>query len=69
MIVVKLMWWLWNQMFQYAIWKAIATKNKSELFLDLSELSSKKDSARECELNLFNTEYLIYDNYLIIFLE
>ena len=67
MVILKLMWWLWNQMFQYAIWKAIATKNKSELFLDLSQLSSWKDSARECELNLFNTKYSIYDKNEIKF--
>ena len=67
MVIVKLMWWLWNQMFQYAIWKAIATKNKSELFIDLSQLSTWKDSARECELNLFNTEYSIYNKNEINF--
>ena len=67
MVVVKLMWWLWNQMFQYAIWKAIATKNKTELFLDLSQLSSSKDSARECELDLLNTKYSIYKNNEIDF--
>ena len=61
MIIIKLMWWLWHQMFQYALWKAITIKNKSELFLDLSQLSSWKDSARECELDLLNTTYSIFN--------
>lgn len=67
MLIVKLQGWLWNQMFQYAIWKAIVTKNNSDLFLDLSQLSSWKDSVRECELDLLNTKYTIYNKNEINF--
>lgn len=54
------MWWLWNQMFQYAIWKNIANKNWTELYLDCRSLSSNKDSFRACELTNFNVHFSEY---------
>ena len=36
MIIIKITWWLWNQMFQYALWKHLAIKNNTELVLDIS---------------------------------
>ncbi|MDP3792937.1 MAG: alpha-1,2-fucosyltransferase [bacterium] len=40
MIIVKLMGGLGNQLFQYALGRRLALKNKTELFLDISRLES-----------------------------
>ncbi|OGN07723.1 MAG: hypothetical protein A3C61_00010 [Candidatus Yanofskybacteria bacterium RIFCSPHIGHO2_02_FULL_39_10] len=40
MIIVKLMGGLGNQLFQYALGRRLALKNKTELFLDISRLGS-----------------------------
>lgn len=53
MIIVKLIWWLGNQLFQYALWKNLAIKNNCELFLDL--WMYKKDF-RKFELWNFNID-------------
>ena len=37
MLIQKIVWWLWNQMFQYAYIKALSLRNKSDFDLDLSE--------------------------------
>ncbi len=53
MVVVRLMWWLGNQMFQYALGRHLALKNNEKLYLDLSGLSSsneKKTVQRDCDL-------------------
>lgn len=42
MITVKITWWLWNQMFQYALWKHLAIKNNTELVLDISWFQTYK---------------------------
>lgn len=67
MIITKLQWWLGNQMFQYAIWKVIANKHKSKLFIDSSQLTSWKDEKRQCEIDFFNTKYLEYIDNLVDF--
>jgi len=36
MIIQKIVWWLWNQMFQYAFIKALSLKNKVDFRLDTS---------------------------------
>lgn len=38
MITIKLSWWFWNQMFQYALWKALSLKHKVAFQIDLSFL-------------------------------
>lgn len=53
MVVVRLMWWLGNQMFQYALGRHISLKNNEKLYLDLSGLLSgkeKKTTQRDCDL-------------------
>ena len=42
MIVVKLIWGLWNQLSQYAMWKHIAMNNNTELLLDRSSFETYK---------------------------
>jgi hypothetical protein len=58
MIVSELMGGLGNQMFQYAIGKQLAIKNKTDLFLDthfLLDRSPRKDfSYRNYDLSIFN---------------
>jgi hypothetical protein len=61
MIIAKLMGGLGNQMFQYAIGKNLALKNKTILFLDISHLKHKCDA----EANNF-TNRNFYLNYLNI---
>jgi len=34
MITIKISWWLWNQMFQYACWKMLAKKYNTKLIID-----------------------------------
>lgn len=42
MIIIKIAWGLWNQMFQYALWRALAIENNSELKLDISSFKTYK---------------------------
>jgi len=51
MIVIKLFWWLGNQMFQYAIGKELAIKNKTELYLDTGNFHH---DIRNYELSIFD---------------
>lgn len=53
-IVVKLKGGLGNQMFQYAIGRALAIKNKDSLFLDLTFLLNKNLSSRNYGLDVFD---------------
>ena len=60
MITVKLIGGLGNQMFQYAIGRHLAEKNRTALSLDISTLL-KRDAInytpRNFELNVFNVKY------------
>ncbi len=57
MITIKLQWWLWNQMFQYALGKALSLRYKTELVLDHSFIENrfpqKNLSYRHYEMNIF----------------
>ncbi len=57
MITIKLQWWLWNQMFQYAIWKSLSIKYNTKLILDNSfnknKFPQKNLTYRDYELNIF----------------
>lgn len=56
MIIIKTMWGLGNQMFQYALGRKLSIKNQTKLYLDDSSLNSEKDTLRINELNQFNVE-------------
>jgi len=51
MIIVKLFWWLGNQMFQYAIGKKLSIKNNTELYIDIGNFHH---DIRNYELEIFN---------------
>ena len=53
MLIQKIQWGLWNQMFQYAFVKALSLRNKVEYKLDISEY---KTYFRPFELEIFNIE-------------
>ena len=61
MVIVRLQGGLGNQMFQYALARHLSIKNKTALYLDLSDLSDKSSSnsntPRHFELNIFNVKY------------
>ncbi len=52
-IIIKLQWWLWNQMFQYAYVKALSLRNKQDFKLDFFEY---KTYFRPYELEIFDIE-------------
>lgn len=54
MYILKLTWWLWNQMFQYAFIRALSLRNGGVFLLDKSYLD-KRDK-RHYELNIFNIQ-------------
>ena len=56
MIIVKLNGGLGNQMFQYALGRMLAIKNKTRLKLDLTSFyhTKKSDTPRKYSLNVFN---------------
>lgn len=62
MVKVKLWGGLGNQMFQYALGRALALKNRTYLQLDLSEYKVKDEStdyiSRNFELDIFNVQYV-----------
>lgn len=62
MVRVKLWGGLGNQMFQYALGRSLALKNRTYLQLDLSEYMVKNEAAdyisRNFELDLFNVNYV-----------
>ena len=62
MVRVKLWGGLGNQMFQYALGRSLALKNRTYLQLDLSEYQDKNEAAdyisRNFELDLFNVNYI-----------
>lgn len=53
MVIVQLSGGIGNQMFQYALGKHLAVKNKSELKLDMTSFA--KDQLRDYALNVFKT--------------
>lgn len=53
MLIQKIQWWLWNQMFQYAFIKALSLRNKFDFKLDISEY---KTYFRPYELEIFDIE-------------
>lgn len=57
MIIVKIMGGLGNQMFQYAIAKSIAVRNKDNFKLDISFYS--KQTLRKYELNLLDIDEVL----------
>lgn len=59
MIITKIRWWLWNQLFQYAIWRALSVKHQTTLFIDTSMLVRKSNSLtwRELILDKFNCTF------------
>lgn len=54
MIIQKIIWWLWNQMFQYAYIKALSLKNKTEFQIDIN--SFKKYKLHKYCLDFFSIE-------------
>lgn len=55
MIIIKLLGGLGNQMFQYALGRALAVQHQDELFLDCSFFSEKgSHTPREFELDIFD---------------
>jgi len=64
MIITRIIGGLGNQMFQYAIAKAIAKKRADEFKLDISFYP--KQTLRKYELNQFNIEENIANDYEII---
>lgn len=60
MIIIRISGGLGNQMFQYALGRALAIKNNTDLFLDLSGLVTKPGEApRHFSLDIFNTKYKV----------
>ena len=53
MLVQKIQWWLWNQMFQYAFIKALSLRNKVDFKLDIFGYETY---FRPYELEIFNIE-------------
>jgi hypothetical protein len=57
MITTKLQWWLWNQMFQFAIWKSLSLKYNTNLVIDdtfnKNRFPQKNLTYRDYELNVF----------------
>jgi len=53
MIIQKIIWWLWNQMFQYAFIKALSLRNKVDFKLDISWFNTY---FRPYELEIFDIE-------------
>ncbi len=53
MIKIKINWWLWNQMFQYAYIKALSLRNNIKFKLDISWF---KNYFRPFELDILNIE-------------
>lgn len=57
MIITKLIGGLGNQMFQYAVGRSLAEKNKSQLFLDVTGYEHQVGvTPRQYALSIFNTE-------------
>ena len=50
-VIVRIQWWLWNQMFQYAYAYALSRRNWCKFLLDISAFNWYK--VRENELSLF----------------
>jgi len=53
MLIQKIQWWLWNQMFQYAFIKALSLRSKTDFKLDISEYETY---FRPYELEIFNIQ-------------
>lgn len=54
MLIQKMVWWLWNQMFQYAYIKGLSLKNKTDFKLDITEYKTYK--LHKYSLKCFNLE-------------
>ncbi len=59
MLIQKITWWLWNQMFQYAYIKSLSTKINTDFKIDINEF---KTYFRPFELDLFSLNYNIATN-------
>ena len=69
MIITSLNGGLGNQMFQYAIGRALAAKNNDKLRLDLSGFSPKRaiDTPRQYELSIFNLQATKFNSHILDF--
>lgn len=71
MIIVRLQGGLGNQMFQYALGRALSMKNKTELKLDTSFFDLKNVPKRNYDLDVFNIKGNLttnkYINHIIYF--
>ena len=67
MIITKLNGGLGNQMFQYALGRALALKHKTELFADIRSYSNQPytDTKRIYELDKFDTAIRIADKNIV----
>lgn len=54
MILIKLQGGLGNQLFQYALGRHLAIKNRDELVMDIKDISAYKYGARQYSLSHFN---------------
>lgn len=54
MLIIKIIWWLWNQMFQYAYIKALSLKSKSSFSIDISWFDYYK--LHKYSLDIFNID-------------
>jgi len=54
MLTIKIIWWLWNQMFQYVYIKALSLRNNATFCLDISSFKSYK--LHQYDLEYFNID-------------
>lgn len=62
MIVIKLMWWLGNQLFQYAIWRALSLEYNMDFVLDTDYSCATSDERMFFRLGDFNIKTNIANN-------
>lgn len=56
MIIIRLMWWLGNQLFQYALWKSLSVRHNCELVIDTDYSHACKDYRMHYSLYPFNID-------------